>query len=285
MNGPTVARPRLPIRLVAVGLATAALLTGGCGSDLDATRSATSSWATWKPADGLPAGAAGLVGRYAHYDVVAYQDASMKTLIISTGFADLEMRGGKLWNVQRFCHADTVTDQKIDVSISDAATRAIVPVDTPVQVTRVGGRLRVVRPATPTAIGIAMDDPAHEALPSDPNDPRIVDADGDGKPGVTSRVRVSDQLQGEIYLARREIFSYDVTRESPDRLVGSVTDKSEQLILGASSDLFRSTAQWKQVDDPTRNPVIWTRVGPDWDCARLAENRDALFPPNPKADW
>lgn len=226
-----------------------------------------------------------LVGRYAHFDAVSYEDDAMKTVIVTTGFADLEMRDGALWNVQRFCHADTVTDLDVDVSISDRATRAIVPDDTPVEVTRVDGRIRVVRPPTPTPIGITMEDPANETLPTDPDDPRIVDADGDGHPGVTSTITVSEQLRGEIYLARREIFSYDVEDEGDGRLVGTITDRSEQLVLGASDDVFLTAAQWKQIDDPKRNPVIWQRVDADWDCDRLADERDRIFPPNPKADW
>jgi hypothetical protein len=130
-----------------------------------------------------------------------------------------------------------------------------------------------------------MEDPANESLPDDPADPRIFDADGDGNPGVTSTVKVSEDLQGEIYLARREIFSYDVTQRGPDQLVGSITDSSEQLILGASNDAFLTPAQWVQVDDPALNPVIWERVDADWDCDRLAAERDQLFPPNPEADW
>ena len=174
-------------------------------------------------------------GRWAHFDVVAYADPSMNTGIISTGFADLELRDGELWNQMTFCHADTVTDQPIEVSISDAATQAITPVATPVEVTEVDGELQLSRPPTPTPIGIRLEDPANESLPDDPNDPRIFDADGDGNPGVTSTVKVSDDLQGEIYLARREIFAYDVTQVDPDRLEGSITDSSEQLILGASN--------------------------------------------------
>ncbi len=236
-------------------------------------------------AEGLPEGATELVGRYAHFDVVAYEDESMKTLIISTGFSDLEVRDGVLWNQMTFCHADTVTDQEIDVSISDAATQAIEPVATPVEVTEVDGVLHVSRPATPTPIGIEMADPANETLPDDPNDPRIFDADGDGHPGVTSTVRVSDELQGEIYLARREIFAYDLTQVDSDRLEGTITDSSEQLILGASNPLFLTPAQWKQLDDPDRNPVIWQRVDDELDCAGLAARRVELFPPNPVADW
>ncbi len=48
---------------------------------------------------------------------------------------------------------------------------------------------------------------------------------------------------------------------------------------------FATSAQWEQIDDPTRNPVIWERVDEDWDCERLAAERDELFPPNPVADW
>jgi hypothetical protein len=245
------------------------------GTDADDVESASS----------LPAGAEDLVGRWAHFDVVAYSDPLMNTGIISTGFADLELRDGELWNQMVFCQADTVTDQPIEVAISDAATQAILPVATPVEVVEADGELRLSRPPTPTPIGIRMDDPANESLPDDPSDPRIFDADGDGNPGITSTVKVSEDLQGEIYLARREIFAYDVVQVSPDRLEGSITDSSEQLILGASNAAFLTPAQWVQVDDPALNPVIWVRVEQDWDCDRLAEERDRLFPPNPVADW
>lgn len=233
----------------------------------------------------LPDGAGDLVGRWAHYDEVAYEDEAMRTIIVSTGFADLEVRDGQLWNVQRFCHADVVSDQDIEVGISDAATQAIVPADTPVEVSDEGGDLRLVRPATPTGIGIELEDPANDPLPTDAADPRIVDADGDGNPGITSTIEVTEDLRGEVYLARREIFVYDLVQEGPDRLVGTITDSSEQLVLGASDPAFLTPAQWRQIDDPERNPVIWERVDDDWDCARLADERDALFPPLPAADW
>ena len=233
----------------------------------------------------LPEGAERLVGRYAHFDVVAYEDEDMKTLIISTGFADLELRHGRLWNRQRFCHADVVTDLDIEISMSDVATSAIVPIDVPLEVTEEGGALRVVRPATPTAIGITLADPANEALPSDPEDSRIIDVDGDGRPGVTVKMKFSADLEGEIYIIRREIFAYDLTQVSPDRLVGTITDRSEQTVVGASDPMFVSTGQWKQIEDSSRNPVIWQRVDATWDARRLATERDKIFPPNPSADW
>ena len=295
---PSTSRRRRRVPIAALALF---VLAGACGSDdtgstddglapTTAASEATTdnpepSGADPEPASTLPEGAEDLVGRWAHFDAVAYEDDVFKSLIISVGFADLELRDGELWNTQRFCHADMANDQGIDTSISDAATSAILPVDTPVEVTVEDGRLRVVRPATPTPIGIDLTDPANEVLPTDPNDPRIVDSDGDGFPGVTARIEISDEIQGDLYIARREIFAYDVVQESPDRLVGTITDSSEQLVLGASNEIFITPAQWEQVPDPTKNPVIWQRVDGDWDCERLAAERDTLFPPNPVVDW
>ena len=60
---------------------------------------------------------------------------------------------------------------------------------------------------------------------------------------------------------------------------------SGDCFVGASDDIFLSSAQWEQIDDPARNPVIWERVDDDWDCERLAAERDDLFPPLPATDW
>ena len=83
----------------------------------------------------------------------------------------------------------------------------------------------------------------------------------------------------------KEMVLLGVVARDGDRLVGSITDRSEQLVLGASNPVFVSKAQWKQIDDPARNPVIWQRVDADWDCARLATERATIFPPKPLADW
>jgi hypothetical protein len=135
-------------------------------------------------------------------------------------------------------------------------------------------------------VGIRLDDPATEPLPVDPADPRIVDDDGDGKPGITVTVRVSDDLAGEVYLARREIFAYEASLVEPDLLSGTVTDRSEQLVIGASDPAFATTGgDFVQHPDLTKSPILLRRVGPDWDCDRLAAERDRLFPPTPDVDW
>ena len=226
-----------------------------------------------------------LVGRWAHYDVVAYEDGTLKTVIISYGFNDFTVVEGELVDQGSFCFSEQRTDQPIETSLSDAATQAIRPPPTPVTVEEVDDTLRVTRPATPTPVGIELDDPANESLPTDPNDPRIVDDDGDGNPGITVDIRVSDDLTGELYIARREIFSYQAYLTDPDTLRGTVTDESEQLVIGASDPVFDMATEWVQYDDPDKSPIILKRVDEDWDCERLAAERDALFPPTPEVDW
>ena len=227
-----------------------------------------------------------LVGRWAHYDVVAYQDDVLKTLIISYGFNDFTEVDGQIVDQSWFCFSEQRTDQPIITSLSDAATQAIQPPPAVLEIDTVDGVLRVRRPPTPTPVGIRLDDPFNEPLPTDPDDPRIVDDDGDGKPGLTVTIEVTPEFIGELYIARREIFAFEAFLTEPDLLTGQVTDDSEQLVIGASDPVFASSpANWGQYPDLSKSPIILRRVDADWDCERLAAERDDLFPPTPDVDW
>lgn len=273
-------------RIVAIGLALAGVsLAAACGSTGSAGPAGTSAPSGPGTTASTVAGAE-LAGRWAHYDIVAYQGQPMKTMIVSYGFTDFSVEDGKLIEAEVFCHADQITDQPIKTSISDAATQAIKPVPTPVEVSGPVGARRVQRPGTPTPVGIRLADPANESLPTDPKDPRVVDDDGDGKPGITVVVHFGEGNDGELYIARREIFAYDMTQDGPDSIAGTVKDSSEQLVVGASVALLENTdANWDQVTDLSLSPILLKRVGADWDCDRLMAERDALFPPDPPIGW
>ncbi|MCU0309755.1 MAG: hypothetical protein MUE36_02275 [Acidimicrobiales bacterium] len=257
------------------GLAAALLVAAGCGAD------------SGQAAEGDPPESPGarLAGRYAHYDVVAYQSTDMKTLIISYGFTDLAEQDGQLVATDSFCSSEHRSDQPISVELSDTATQAIIPIPTPVTLTVTDGRARISRPETPTGIGVDLVNPADDPLPTDPSDPRIADDDGDGKPGVTATVRVSEDLSGEIYLARREIFAYVVDEQADGSLTGTVDDRSEQLVIAATDDIFLTQAEWIQYEDRSKSPIILIPVEGDWDCERLMAERPRLFPPTPEVDW
>ena len=262
-------------------LAAAALAAtlAGCGSsDSSATGTTTTVSPTDAAKDRLP-------GRYAHYDVVAYDSTGLKNLIVSFGFTDLSVKDGELIAHESFCHADQVTAQAIKTTISDAATSAIKPIPTPVTLTVVNGKARIQRPETPTGIGIKLEDPANDKLPTDPNDPRISDDDNDGKPGITVNVDAGPALYGDLYIARRERFAYDVKEQADRSLRGTVTDKSEQLIIGATDERFVSRGEWVQYPDLSKSPIILIPVSKDWDCTKLMAEAPTMFPPQPKVDF
>ena len=272
-------------RASAVALVAALVLAAGaCGSSGSDAGSSEADDATTTSATADVPGA-DLAGRWAHYDIVAYEDDTLKTMIVSYGFTDFAVEDGRLIESEEFCTAEQITDQAIQTSVSDAATQAIRPVSTPVEVSGEPGAWEVHRPATPTLVGIDLDDPTTESLPDDPADAEIVDADGDGKPGITVEIRVGDSVE-ELYIARREIFAYDLVQDGPDSMSGTVTDSSEQLILGATDPIFEgSGGAWVQVPDLSFSPILLERVDEDWDCERLVAERDDLFPPNPPIEW
>ena len=249
---------------------------------LSTTAPSTTAASAEAPVDPEPGD---LVGRWAHFDVVAYQDGDFKTLIVSYGFNDFADVDGGIEDSASFCFSDQVTNQPITTSMSDAATQAIKPPPAPLGVDVTDGVLTIRRDATPTPVGIRLEDPANESLPTDPNDPRIVDDDGDGNPGITVTIDVGGGITGELYIARREVFAYDAELVGADLIEGVVEDRSEQLAIGASNPLFLQSSAWNQVEDPALNPIILKRVDDDWDCDRLAAERDDLFPPTPMIDW
>jgi len=228
---------------------------------------------------------AAMAGHYAHYDVVAYDgetpNGPLSTFVISYGFTDLVIEDGELVEYDRFCHAEHKANQNLTTVFPDAATQAIKPRSAVVEVYEKDGVWKIWRPATPTLIGI--DGNPDAPLSMDPNDPLINDDDNDGKPGVTVFVKLFGLIEGEIYIARREIFQNDLTLYSDGSLRGAVIDDSEQLVVGASLGILNvpnNPAQW---DDLGLSPIILIPISDDIDtCEELMALRDTLFPPEPE---
>ncbi len=282
MNQPTTESGiRRAHRLLVAVFLVGAVVTGCSSATADQDAADANDGAGSK----TEAAAERLAGRYAHYDVVAYEGADMKTMIISYGFTDYDVVDGGLRSRDTFCFSEARTDQPIQISFSDAATQAIKPEPVDVKVTVRDGRAHVSRPETPTGIGVRLENPAEDPLPTDPDDPRIVDDDDDGNPGVTATVILTPEFQGEIYLARREIFSYEVDEDDDGSLSGVVKDRSEQLIIGASDPIFETNGAWTQHPDLTKSPILLVPVARSWDCSRLRAERDGLFPPTPTVDY
>lgn len=228
---------------------------------------------------------AAMAGHYAHYNIVAYEgetaNGPLATFIVTYGFTDLVIEDGELIAYDRFCRAEYIANQPFDTFFSDAATQAIQPPGAVVDVFEEDGEWKLYRPATPTLSGIEGDPNA--PLSTDRNDPLISDDDNDGKPGVTVVVRLFGLIDGEIYIARREIFKNELTLYSDGSLRGNVIDDSEQLVIGASLAILDTPNNPPQRRDPGLNPIILIPVSDDIDtCEELMALRDSRFPPEPE---
>ncbi len=226
-----------------------------------------------------------LLGHYAHYDVVAYEDGStktpMKTFVISYGFTDFVERDGKILQIDRFVHASNKINQRgVESSFSDAATAAIEPRVQEVRLYEEDGAWRVYRPESPVLLGISGD--PSKPLSRDHTDPLLLDPDGDGHPGVTVRIDIGGFLKGELYITRREIYRDYLALHPDGRWIGHVEDLSEQFVVGANMKILAQESNNRQIPDPGLNPLVLVRVPESvttWE--QLEPLRDELFPPEP----
>ena len=239
----------------------------------------------WNPSESVEEVKSQIVGHYAHYDVVAYheetEDGPVRTFIISYGFTDFYMEDGDLFEFDRFCHAEHRLNRKgVHSTFSDAATQAIKPRVQKVDVFYQDGKWQVYRGATPTLIGIGGD--PSQPISYDPNDPNIRDDDKDGKPGVTVKIRIGGLINGELYIARREIFNNHLTWYSDGTLFGHVEDYSEQMVVGASLDMLNRQANPDQHPDMGLSPLLLVPISSDLQsCDELMAQRDSFFPKEP----
>lgn len=227
-----------------------------------------------------------ILGHYAHYDVVSYEDTTTKspmlTFIISYGFSDFYMDdNGDLILSQRFVRASHKINQKMITSeFSDESVQAIKPRHQKVEISKKDGKWQILRPPTPTLLGINGD--PLQPLSKDRNDPNLTDPDGDGKPGVTVNINIGKIIKGEIYITRREIFTYFLQLNNDGTLTGYVKDDSEQFVVGASMKILDQASNNFQHPSRGMNPILLVPVSDDIDMLEeFMAIRDEIFPKEP----
>lgn len=223
-----------------------------------------------------------LVGKYAHYDVVSYigelfGPIKLKNRIISFGITEYYLEDGKLMSKDQFCFSEYKANLPFQAKTSDEFTRAIEPKVVEMEIMQTNGELLIHRPETPTLLGVDLND-YRENFPSDPNDPRFTDDDEDGKPGVTVNLTFKPFVDEELYIARKEIFSYDMKKMKNGILAGFVRDRSQQYIIGASKDDLVTESNPIQNPDLSKSPIYLIPLKEDLDCDQLKERRDQYFP-------
>ncbi|HXS18049.1 MAG TPA: hypothetical protein VN764_12720, partial [Polyangiaceae bacterium] len=156
---------------------------------------------------------------------------------IAVALVDVKHDGKRLRGEGRLCDLRLESSTRLVKTTFPAAfINALPPVRVDAAISQRGGESFLSSGTQTLVIGAELKRPEHEALPEVASDPRVIDQDKDGKPGMT--VRVDGIVSGEIYVVQRSSTQYSgpATR---DGFAGRIEVDVEQVIVGASSGLLR----------------------------------------------
>jgi len=108
------------------------------------------------------------------------------------------------------------------------------------------------------------------AVPTEVDDPCVLDWDEDGKPAVTIQVKIRPFSWVDVYVAQQTHPALDGHMLGPDRVEGRlrVTEVDNQ-VLGASNRLFATSPTSRMLDDQCTFSM--TRVAATATCAEVLE--------------
>jgi hypothetical protein len=212
-------------------------------------------------------------------DIVAYPFVGQR-IRTTTLILHVEMRqtGSIVTVSETHCLVDTNDGTTmVSTEIPEAFLRSLGVVERTATLEATADGWRFVEPWPTEVHGARLADPVNDPLPTTADDPRVVDQDGDGQPGITVRVRVLGLISGEVYVVQRLWKLLDGEVVAPDLIRGFLTWTNEQVTLGASNPFL--TAGGEAQVDPVRERSYFVaiRVPTGTTCADLTTNWRTLF--------
>jgi len=122
--------------------------------------------------------------------------------------------------------------------------------------------------------GALLNRPVDDPLPATADDPRVIDTDEDGKPGLTVRVAILGLF--ETYVVQRVRYRLSGIVLDSDTIHGEIDWTNEQRTIGASNPLLRVETAGRPDPDPSRHRFLMARVPADYTCDDLRQEFDAL---------
>ncbi|UCF10112.1 MAG: hypothetical protein JSW65_00025, partial [Candidatus Bipolaricaulota bacterium] len=178
---------------------------------------------------------------------------------------DIEQVDRRLVLRDHYCFADTFADPEVmRTEITDGFIQSIRPQPRTAELRCEDGILRFVQTEYLELRGTSLEDPSADPLPTDPDDPRVFDADADGRPGLTIPIEVLGLIQGETYVVQRVRYVLQGKVTSTDAILGAIDWSSEQSILAASTPLLSiPLVEWRHPDE-SRHWFAMERVDAEW---------------------
>jgi hypothetical protein len=164
----------------------------------------------------------------------------------------VDQQGRDLTLYNQVCDVDIDSSfTKVRTIIPDAFAEALPDSQRSGELVRRDGRWRVQVDRLLSVVGAQLREPTSERLPTSTDDPRVVDADEDGNPGLTVKIR--GMVNGELYVVQRGWDTYSGLVASRERIRGDVRWSTEQTVLGSNNMFLRSQPPTEPHDNPDRS--------------------------------
>lgn len=193
-----------------------------------------------------------------------------RTVASSDRIVQLVKEGDAYQLRERNCRLRVSSDGPLKISFSDQSIQALPSTVSAVTLHEEGGVLVLTRSSQAEIIGAQLKD-LNEELPLKDSDSRVVDADKDGKPGLTASAEAGP-LKGQLYMIQRSISSYTAREEAEGVFSGLLQDKTEQVIVGTSSFLLNAAkGKLALTPDPdlSQSTVRFVKADEGLTCANL----------------
>ena len=184
-------------------------------------------------------------------------------------------RGDELEIAVDVCLIEVDSEGPMQTIIPDAFVAGIGRTERRARLEPLGDGFRFRQERLVRLLGFELDSPESGPIPTDDDDPTVVDQDGDGHPGMT--VQVNGVIRGEVYTAQRITRDLEGVVRDLNSIDGYIAWTMEQSTLAASSFMLNVNST------PTVDPVVehnyflTTRIDERQDCAAIIAERNALF--------
>lgn len=204
-------------------------------------------------------------------DLPVLGEREARTLAVT--LLDVEQQGGALTLREEVCGVESRDPtEMVRTRYPAAFAKALSGVQRSAHLEHGPQGLRWVEPKQASVRGASISEA--EPLPKLGTDPRVIDSDGDGQPGLT--VEIDGMVSGSVFVVQKGWSALEGQLRA-DRAEGLIRWSSEQVVVGATHRLLQSAPASRPHPDPKKSFFRMRRVPTDATCADIQSRRQTLL--------
>jgi hypothetical protein len=193
-------------------------------------------------------------------------------------FTRITQSGSTLILQDRYCFTDAVPSTFLfKTNIADVVMQSIQPETRTARLILDNGDIGFTQDWYTEIRGAILQNPENDSLPDNPDDPRLVDLEGDGHPGMTIQASILRFVNGEGYAVQRYRYRLKGTVFDVNTIIGTIEWTSEQAVVSATHQLFMEAFTDDTDPDPTKHRFVMIRIDETWSCETLREQLPRLL--------